>query len=166
MWVVYSSVDESKAAMEALQGHLAFGKKMRISFSKNVSDKTREAKHLPAREKRTTPLTAASAPLSKKQRTDETFFNTAVAAPKTSQASYNPPNRLLFVGNLSDATTIEQLNKLFAPFEGFVETRLIPSRGVGFVEFVDEYKSQPALMKLQGHELEKGRFLMISNAKR
>ena len=164
VWVIFESVEDAQSAMNELQGQLAFGKKMRISFSRNISDKTRERKGMAPREKRTEPFVAReSAP---KKQAEASFFETTVTAPKTTNPTYNPPNRILFIENLSETCTSDSVTRLFSQFDGFVEVRLIPSRGVGFAEFVDEYKSQEALAKLQGKEIEKGRFLMISNAKR
>jgi RNA recognition motif-containing protein len=164
VWVIFDSIEDASAAMNKLQGELAFGKRMRISFSRNISDKTRQRKGMEPRQKRTTPLVAAE-PITKKPE-GSSFFETSVAAPKTSSQSYNPPNRILFIENLSETCSADSLAPIFSQFEGFIEVRLIPSRGVGFAEFQDEYKSQAALAKLQGKELEKGRFLMISNAKK
>jgi len=161
--VVYDSIEEAQSAKQSLQAQLAFGKKMRISFSRNVSDKTRERKGLPVRDKRVGPLPHLD---KSKPSTDTTFFSTKQSAPKTSAASYNPPNRILFLENLSESVTVEKLSNIFSKFPGFIEIRLISSRGVGFAEFVDEYKSQDPLVKLQGYELEPGRYLQITNAKR
>ena len=166
-WIVFQSIDESKAAKDELQSQLAFGKRMRVSFSRNMSDATRLAKGVEPREKRTTLL---EAPAKRQKTTDsqdhETFFNTSTTVPKAAHAgAYNPPNKILFVENMSETTSVEDMTALFSSYAGFVEARLIPGRGVGFIEFIDEYQSQIALSRLQGFEMV-GRLLTISNAKR
>ena len=164
-WVIFESIEQSKSALEENQGHLAFGKRMRISFSKNISDITRVSKGLEPRMKRTSPL--EHLPFKKQKFEGETFFKTSTTVPKTSSAtSYNPPNKTLFVENMSEETTVEDLTALFSSYAGFVEARIIPGRGVGFAEFVDEHKSQVALSQLQGFEMKKGIVIVISNAKR
>ena len=109
-------------------------------------------------------IAKAERPISKS--TTDNFFQTSVAAPKASTVGYNPPNRILFVENLSEETSCEVLSKLFGPFEGFMEARIIPSRGVAFIEFQDEYSSQTPLGKLQNFEIEPGRYISISNARK
>ncbi len=168
-WVIYEALEHSKAAMDSYQGHIAFGKKMRISFSNNVSDITRNRKGMPVRDKNE--QGSNNAP-NKRQKTEanalDDFFSASITAPKASSTSraYNPPNKVLFIENLSDKMDIESLQKLFSQFKGFIEVRIIAGRGVAFAEFIDEYTSQVPLNKLHGYEVERGRFIVISNAKK
>jgi len=170
-WIVFESIEKSRKAMDELQSHLAFGKKIRISFSRNISDITRNRTGLPAREKtHKATLNESNEVQSKRIRTEtrpDDFFNTEVTAPKSSSSlTYNPPNRTLVVEHLPDSVSQASVEALFRPFPGFVEARLIPGRGLAFVEFIDEHKSQTALSKLANHEIENGHFILISNAKR
>lgn len=171
-WIIYEDITGATRAMEALQGQLAFGKKMRISYSRNLSDVTRVRRSLEPRQKdnalgsNTAQLEKNSTETLGSSDAKDTFFRTSFAAPKTSSSGYNPPNRILFVENLSERTSTGFLTNLFKPFEGFVEARVIPSRGVAFVEFQDEYTSQIPLAKLQNQDIELGRFLIISNARK
>ena len=169
-WIVYRDIEAASRALTELQGQLAFGKKMRISFSRNISDLTREKRGMSPRSK-AAPIESSTLEIAKAERpisksTTDNFFQTSVAAPKASTVGYNPPNRILFVENLSETTTCEFLSKLFGPFEGFMEARIIPSRGVAFIEFQDEYSSQTPLSKLQNIEIEPGRYISISNARK
>jgi U2 small nuclear ribonucleoprotein B'' len=166
-WIIYENLHEAKAAQEALHGHVVFGKKMRVSFSRNLSDKTRDKKGLGAREK--TPREDRERSHDKKPvvPTDTTasFFSTSSHASQQVSRGYTPPNKVLLVENLSERTSVGDLETLFKRFEGFIEVRLIPSRGIGFVEFVDSIKSQTALSAMDGFELEPGRVIRVSNAK-
>jgi hypothetical protein len=170
-WVVYGDVNLAETAMKTFQGELVYGKKMRISFSRNMSDITRSKRGLAPRDK-TSREAALEDPSSKRARVEETvidsFFSTSVSAPKATVPSqtHNPPNKVLFVENISESTTSEQLSLLFSRFKGFLEARIIPGRGVAFVEFIDEFVSQVPLTRMHGHEMEPGRLLIVSNAKK
>ena len=170
-WITFEDIESATAARSALHEQLAFGKKMRVSFSRNVSDTTRMRKGLPARIKEQLhiqPVQAKEEPQAVASRTVsgiESFFKTGHVVPKTASRSYFPPNKLLLVENLSANMPHEKLLSLFSGFPGFIELRVIASRGIAFVEYVDEYKSQEPLMKLQSLELEPGRHLTISNAR-
>lgn len=49
---------------------------------------------------------------------------------------YLPPNRILFVQNLPDDFTKDDLTAIFSRFEGFREVRTVPGRaGIAFVEY-------------------------------
>jgi U2 small nuclear ribonucleoprotein B'' len=175
-WVVYESLDSASAARESLHGNLAFGKKMRVSFSRNVSDITRERKGLSPRDRRTQPLLR---PLIRKSdkgevgerdqlmQTSEDFFRTDSAAPRIpSGRTYNPPNRVLLAENLPETMTSEGLTSLFGSFEGFQEVRHIPTRGVAFIEFDSEQKSQVVLTQLSSGASKLKISFKISYAKR
>jgi U2 small nuclear ribonucleoprotein B'' len=169
-WIIYENMDQSRLAMEALQSQTVFGKKMRISYSRNMSDLTRERKKLPPRHRDLRIRTSdefGNAKRTKSDRSAEDFFETSIVAPKSSSTSqYNPPNKTLVVENLTESVSHSFIEELFCRFQGFVEVRLIPGRGLAFVEFTDEHRSQVALSKLNNFEVEKGNFLIISNAKK
>lgn len=47
-----------------------------------------------------------------------------------------PPNKVLFLQNLPDSVTKEQLVEIYSQFEGFREVRMVPGRkGIAFVEY-------------------------------
>ena len=168
-WVIFESIAQSQAAMDDQQSQLLFGKKMRISFSRNMSDIARVRKGLGPRLKELHQQRSSSAKQSNTETSGstDTFFKTLTTVPKANNPNaYNPPNRTLFVENLSEAATNEDMIQLFSSYPGFVDARVIQGRGVGFIEFEDDHKSQVALSRLQGFELEKDRVLMISNAKK
>ena len=50
-----------------------------------------------------------------------------------------PPNKILFIQNLPDSATKEQLVQIYGKFEGFREVRMVPGRkGIAFVEYDTE----------------------------
>lgn len=52
---------------------------------------------------------------------------------------YLPPNKILFVQNVSDDYDMESLSVVFSRFEGFREVRMVPGRrGLAFVEYEAE----------------------------
>jgi cold-inducible RNA-binding protein len=85
-----------------------------------------------------------------------------------SDAQANP--RKLFVGNLPYSATEDQLNDLFAPHGEIVEIKLIidrmsgRSKGIAFVEYVNEADAQKAIDAVNGTELE-GRALIVNVAR-
>jgi RNA recognition motif-containing protein len=52
---------------------------------------------------------------------------------------YLPPNNILFIQNLPEETTQDDLREVFEVHAGLVEIRTIPSKkDIAFVEFADE----------------------------
>ena len=50
-----------------------------------------------------------------------------------------PPNKVLFLQNLPDSATKEQLQQIYGQFDGFREVRMVPGRkGIAFVEYDTE----------------------------
>ena len=76
----------------------------------------------------------------------------------------------IFVGNLSFATTEEELSQLFAPYGVVERVQIIQdretgrSRGFGFVEMPDTTEAQAAITGLQGATLG-GRTLTVNEAR-
>ncbi len=76
----------------------------------------------------------------------------------------------IYVGNLSPATTEEELRKTFAEFGHAESVKIIKdkftgeSRGFGFVELPDKAKAQEAIAGLNGMELG-GNILTVNEAR-
>jgi RNA recognition motif-containing protein len=170
-WVIYETRDSSETALNSLQGESIFGKSMRIAFSRNTSDATLIRKGLPpSRSKMESPSEEPSKRLKSSTEVPNFFTidNSSARGSSTSGSglrSYSAPNRVLIVENFSERTHASDLETLFSIYPGFVEVRLIPGRGVAFVEFTDDHRSQPALNKLNGHELRDGSRISVSNSK-
>src|SRR5271170_1790949 len=57
-------------------------------------------------------------------------------AQPTIPSHHLPPNKVLFLQNLPDSTTKEELVQIYSVFEGFREVRMVPGRkGIAFVEY-------------------------------
>ncbi len=69
----------------------------------------------------------------------------------------------LYVGNLPYDVTEQDLRTLFEPWGPVAETRLIATRGFGFVEVPDD-KAADAITAMNGKEY-KGRSLVVNEAR-
>lgn len=63
-----------------------------------------------------------------------------------------PPNKILFLQNLPDDITSDQLTEKFEAYPGFFEVRLVPGRkGIAFVEY--ETDDQAVIAKRETADL-------------
>lgn len=68
---------------------------------------------------------------------------------------YLPPNKILFLQNLPENVTKDQLNALFTPYPNLYEVRMIPTKkDIAFVEFVDEASATVAKDGLHNYKLD------------
>lgn len=68
---------------------------------------------------------------------------------------YLPPNKVLFLQNLPDGTTKEDLQDVFEQHPNLVEVRLIPTkRDIAFVEYADEASSTVAKDALHNFKID------------
>lgn len=77
----------------------------------------------------------------------------------------NPPNPILFIQNLPEDATDKLLEPLFSRYPGFKSIRLVPSKGIGFVEYDSAINSSMALWGLQGFKFSPEKSLVVSFAK-
>ncbi len=76
------------------------------------------------------------------------------------------PNKILFLQNVPEETTKEQVVAIFQPFTGFKDVAMVPGRkGIAFVEFDDEIQSGVAMGSLQGFRMDNDHALVITFAK-
>ncbi len=62
--------------------------------------------------------------------------STSVATSAVVPDEYLPPNKILFLQNVSEEYDVEALSGIFGRFDGFREVRLVPGRrGIAFVEY-------------------------------
>ncbi len=73
-------------------------------------------------------------------------------------------NKTLYVGNLKYECTNDELKKLFESHGEIVKAVVIPRKGFGFVEFLDEATAQKAMDALNNSEF-MGRKLFINFAR-
>jgi len=82
------------------------------------------------------------------------------------QPKQQPPNKILFIENLPEQANDMMLQMLFQQFPGFKEVRIVPGKGVAFVEFENEVESGVAMTSLQHFKLTPTNLMVISYAKR
>lgn len=68
---------------------------------------------------------------------------------------YLPPNKILFLQNLPETVTKDQLNALFSQYPNLHEVRLVPSKkDIAFVEYLDEGSATVAKDALHNYKLD------------
>jgi len=80
---------------------------------------------------------------------------------------YLPPNKILFLQNLPDTVTKDQLTMLFSQHPNLYEVRLIPTKkDIAFVEYMDEGSATVAKEALHNHKLDGESKLKITYARK
>merc|ERR1712228_317748 len=70
---------------------------------------------------------------------------------RKSQKNMAAPNKTLFLQNLPRDASMEEMQRLFFGFQGFLGVNLIENKpGIGFAEFDDNYNSSTAQRSLNG----------------
>ena len=68
---------------------------------------------------------------------------------------YLPPNKILFLQNLPESVTKDQLMALFSQYPNLHEVRLIPTKkDIAFVEYLDEGSATVAKDALHNYKLD------------
>ncbi|RCI08850.1 hypothetical protein L249_4919 [Ophiocordyceps polyrhachis-furcata BCC 54312] len=162
-FVVFDSPQEADNAISEMDGFELFGKAMRLSKARTRSDKSVEMKctedelavhkrRRQAEKDKRTALQAADnqrqlkrgAPSSAESRPTKLARPSGMKQTGTTGSTvipdeYLPPNKILFVQNVSEEYDVEALTALFSRFDGFREIRLVPGRrGIAFVEYEAE----------------------------
>ncbi|KAN0100117.1 hypothetical protein V8E55_000101 [Tylopilus felleus] len=180
-FVSFTSPEIAAKAMKEVRGFPLYSKPMQISFARTRSDavvkrmdtenfeahKARRAEH-----KRTTRYTN---PLKQKFRAKrmaaELDGATAAPAPKRPAVQmpdeYLPPNKILFLQNLPESVTKDQLMALFSQYPNLYEVRLIPTkRDIAFVEYLDEGSAGVAKDALHNYKLDGENKIKITFARK
>lgn len=90
------------------------------------------------------------------------------AAPKRSNIvqmpdEYLPPNKILFIQNLPEIITKEDLENIFKAYPNLHDVRLIPGRkGIAFVEYTDEASSTVAREALHNYKVDDEHKMKVS----
>lgn len=80
---------------------------------------------------------------------------------------YLPPNKILFLQNLPETVTKDQLVSMFSQYPNLHEVRLIPSKkDIAFVEFMDEASSGVAKDALHNFKLDGENKIKITFARK
>ena len=139
-----------------MQGFELFDKQMHLEFAKTRSDVTvkledgedeleKHKKHRIAEKERKQALEVANQKQAKRAAADALAERPAKTAKPTPAAGgvvpdeYLPPNKILFLRELPDTATKDELSGVFGGFPGFREVRMVPGRkGIAFVEYENE----------------------------
>jgi len=180
-FVSFASADSAKKAMKDIQRFPLYSKPMQISFARTRSDavvqkvdadqydehKARRAEH-----KKKTRYTN---PLKQKIRAKRMAaeIDGAAPVPATKRPNvqmpdeYLPPNKILFLQNLPEGVTKDQLMALFAQYPNLHEVRLIPTkRDIAFVEYMDEGSAGLAKDALHNYKLDGENKIKITFARK
>lgn len=80
---------------------------------------------------------------------------------------YLPPNKILFLQNLPESVTKEQLESLFSQYPNLYEVRMIPTKkDIGFVEYLDEGSATVAKDGLHNYKLDGENKIKITFARK
>ncbi|KAG8219295.1 hypothetical protein J3R82DRAFT_159 [Butyriboletus roseoflavus] len=147
-FVSFASSEIAAKAMREVRGFPLYSKPMQISFARTRSD---------AVVKR---LDVESFEAHKAQRAEHKLDGTTAAPAPKRQAvqmpdEYLPPNKILFLQNLPESVTKDQLMALFSQYPNLHEVRLIPTkRDIAFVEYMDETSAGVAKDALHNYKLD------------
>jgi len=166
-FVVFRDITAATTALKELQGYNLFEKNIRINFAREKSEAVAKFEGTFVPKIRKEADAEDDAP-KKKIKGEGKATNVAAqqqAKNQKPQKNVGVPNHILFVENLPQKCTEEMLVPLFKEFPGFKEIRLIPSKSVAFVEYVDELQAGIAMTGLQGFNLTEENALALSYAK-
>jgi hypothetical protein len=80
---------------------------------------------------------------------------------------YLPPNKILFLQNLPESVTKDQLMSLFSQYPNLYEVRMIPTKkDIGFVEYMDEGSATVAKDALHNYKLDGENKIKITFARK
>ncbi|KIJ66541.1 hypothetical protein HYDPIDRAFT_109590 [Hydnomerulius pinastri MD-312] len=180
-FVSFASPEIAQKAMKEVRGFPLYSKPMQISFARTRSDavvQRLDANNLDehkARRAEHKKNTRYSNPLKQKFRAKrmaaEMDGAAAVPAPKRPNVQmpdeYLPPNKILFLQNLPESVTKDQLMALFSQYPNLHEVRLIPTkRDIAFVEYVDEGSAGVAKDALHNYKLDGENKIKITFARK
>ncbi|KIY99925.1 U1 small nuclear ribonucleoprotein A [Monoraphidium neglectum] len=167
-WVVFADVAAATNALRQMQGFPFFEKPIRIEYARGKSDAIAklEGSYRPDKDRSKKNAVARETLKSKKAPGGAPGPAAAPGARPAAADGAAPPNKILFVQNLPEATTDAMLGMLFQQFPGFREVRLVDARpGIAFVEFENELQSGVALSGLQGFKVTPTNAMAITFAK-
>ncbi|KIK35902.1 hypothetical protein CY34DRAFT_811801 [Suillus luteus UH-Slu-Lm8-n1] len=180
-FVSFASPEIAQKAMKEVRGFPLYSKPMQITFARTRSDavvKRLDATNLEqhtskrAEQKR---RTRYSNPLKQKFKAKRMAaeIDGAAAAPAARRPNvqmpdeYLPPNKILFLQNLPESVTKDQLMALFSQYPNLHEVRLIPTKkDIAFVEYMDEGSAGVAKDALHNYKLDGENKIKITFARK
>ncbi|KAG6879818.1 hypothetical protein C0992_011101 [Termitomyces sp. T32_za158] len=180
-FVSFASKDSASRALRDVQRFPLYSKPMQISFARTRSDavvkkldadnydahKTQRDDHK-KKTRYTNPLKQRFRAKRMASEMDGAAAMPALKRPNVQMPDeYLPPNKILFLQNLPESVTKEQLIALFSPYPNLYEVRLIPTkRDIAFVEFVDEGSAGVAKDALHNYKLDGENKIKITFARK
>jgi RNA recognition motif-containing protein len=179
-FVSFASADIAKKAAKEVRGFPLYSKPMQISFARARSDavvKKLDPSALDVHKERRLQHkkdTRYTNPLKQKFKAKRLAAESDVgAAPVTRRPAvqmpdeYLPPNKILFLQNLPESVTKDQLNALFSQYPNLHEVRLVPSKkDIAFVEYLDEGSATVAKDALHNYKLDGENKIKITFARK
>ncbi|THH08348.1 hypothetical protein EW145_g2764 [Phellinidium pouzarii] len=180
-FVSFETADAAKKAKHEVNRFPLYSKPLQVSFARSRSDAVVKKvdsesfeKHKAARleHKKATRYTN---PLKQKFRAKrmaaEVDGASALPAPKRPAVQmpdeYLPPNKILFLQNLPENVTKDQLLALFSQYPNLHEVRLIPTKkDIAFVEYMDEGSAGVAKDALHNYKLDGENKIKITFARK
>ncbi|EPS97856.1 hypothetical protein FOMPIDRAFT_1149593 [Fomitopsis schrenkii] len=180
-FVSFESAEVAQKALKEVRGFPLYSKPMQISFARTRSDavvkkldghrfedhKRRRLEHKKA--------TRYTNPLKRKYKARKLAMELdgsgAVPVSKRPNVQmpdeYLPPNKILFLQNLPDSVTKDQLMALFSQYPNLHEVRLIPTKkDIAFVEYIDEGSATMAKDALHNYKLDGENKIKITFARK
>ncbi|KZT54707.1 RNA-binding domain-containing protein [Calocera cornea HHB12733] len=166
-FVSFANPEEAAKAVKEVDKFPLYGKAMKLSFAKTRSDavvKKLDEAHMEAHKAERLARKKRARADNPHRRKSQARLKAAAgegAAPQQGRRlvqmpdEYLPPNKILFLQNLPDTTTLEQLQILFSQYPGLHEVRLVPTKkDIAFVEYVDENAASVAKDALHNYRLD------------
>ncbi|KAJ2914940.1 hypothetical protein MD484_g5496, partial [Candolleomyces efflorescens] len=180
-FVSFESPEIAKKAMVEVQRFPLYSKPMQISFARTRSDvvvRKNDPNNLEAHKQRRQEhkkATRYTNPLKAKYRAKRLAaeIDGGAALPQAKRPAvqmpdeYLPPNKILFLQNLPESVTKDQLISLFSQYPNLHEVRLIPQKkDIAFVEFLDEGSAGVAKDALHNYKLDGENKIKITFARK
>ncbi|GJJ08511.1 hypothetical protein Clacol_002729 [Clathrus columnatus] len=168
-FVSFESKDIARKAQREVNRFPLYGKPMQISFAKTpsdavvkVSNENEFEEHLKARKERkkqtrlNNPVRRKFAAKRSAGQADGTVTLPVSKRPAVQMPDeYLPPNKILFLQNLPENVSKDQLTALFSQYPNLYEVRLIPTKkDIAFVEYMDENSASVAKDALHNYKLD------------
>ncbi|TFL03567.1 hypothetical protein BDV98DRAFT_526774 [Pterulicium gracile] len=180
-FVSFESTEAAQKALKEVNRFPLYSKPMQITFARTRSDavvRRVDANNYDGHKERRDQHkkdTRYTNPLKRKFKAKRTAAEVdgAAAVPQAKRPNvqmpdeYLPPNKILFLQNLPESVTKDQLNALFAQYPNLHEVRLIPSKkDIAFVEYMDEGSATSAKDALHNHKLDGENKIKITFARK
>nr|VWP01442.1 Uncharacterized protein [Ganoderma boninense] len=183
-FVSFESPEMAKKALKEVRGFPLYSKPMQISFAKTRSDavvrKLDEGSFDAHKQQRLDhkKATRYTNPIKRKYRQKRLAADDAFKSMVRGQSlqqnvnvqmpdEYLPPNKILFLQNLPETVTKDQLMALFSQYPNLYEVRLIPTKkDIAFVEFLDEQSATVAKDALHNYKLDGENKIKITFARK